>query len=585
MKKSLFTFIITLAVFFNFNDLFAQGNVAINNTNANPHPSAILDVSANDKGMLVPRMTTMNRTMIANPAKGLLVFDLNTDSFWYYDGGVWVELGAGSGTANSLWNTTTDGIEYKSGTVNTDSIFTQKLTLGDTVKTTLDETALNFANGASYNSFGLSQNNSNSGDMLTMDAQYGLSQFNLTDPFNAPNSFFDRSEISFTEGWGGPGASLGLFGLSMYNDVSSLYANPEELKLEDENGTASLNPGWFEATYDDMYASLSAATLQLSVPERMLNLDPYALMFSGNNGISDFSSSELEFIKSGQGSRLTSSLLTFTGADVTRRLQLGAASGGYMNMFSKSGEQTVWLSGGTSSEDVGRLFLYDQAKYKNVVLTNLSGHMDKGFIGTYNGQGSQRTWMYTNSANVGMMSTSGANGRNNIVLSYLSGNSNNGFISVHDASGNNQAGAYVASDGRGIIYGDVKNFRMEHPEKEGKEIWYASLEGPEAAAYERGTAKLENGEVFVEFSEHFQLVANAETMTVVLTPMSADTYGLAVVEKTANGFKVKELMNREGNFQFDWEVKCVRKGYEDFRVIRDASEMATPKLETGAGMK
>lgn len=66
---------------------------------------------------------------------------------------------------------------------------------------------------------------------------------------------------------------------------------------------------------------------------------------------------------------------------------------------------------------------------------------------------------------------------------------------------------------------------------------------------------------------------NPETVTVILTPHSADTYGLAVVEKTAEGIRVRELRGGRGNFGFDYEVKGVRKGYEDYRVIRDASEM------------
>ena len=63
-------------------------------------------------------------------------------------------------------------------------------------------------------------------------------------------------------------------------------------------------------------------------------------------------------------------------------------------------------------------------------------------------------------------------------------------------------------------------------------------------------------------------MANTTLATVLLTPLSADTYGLAVIEKLENGFKVKELKQGKGNFSFDWEVKAVRKGYENYQVIR-----------------
>ncbi len=67
---------------------FAQG-VAISNDNSNPDASAMLDVKSTDKGMLVPRMTTAQRTAISNPANGLLVFDSTTGSFWFYSSSTW----------------------------------------------------------------------------------------------------------------------------------------------------------------------------------------------------------------------------------------------------------------------------------------------------------------------------------------------------------------------------------------------------------------------------------------------------------------------------------------------------------------
>ncbi len=53
---------------------------------------AIVDINATNKGVLVPRMTTAQRTGIVTPAGGLLVYDLTTTTFWYYDGSTWIEL-------------------------------------------------------------------------------------------------------------------------------------------------------------------------------------------------------------------------------------------------------------------------------------------------------------------------------------------------------------------------------------------------------------------------------------------------------------------------------------------------------------
>ena len=63
----------------------AQG-VGINNTNASPHPSAMLDVSSNSKGLLIPRLTAEQRMAISAPANGLLVFDTDSTSLFMYTG-------------------------------------------------------------------------------------------------------------------------------------------------------------------------------------------------------------------------------------------------------------------------------------------------------------------------------------------------------------------------------------------------------------------------------------------------------------------------------------------------------------------
>ncbi|MBK6966740.1 MAG: hypothetical protein IPH20_23290 [Bacteroidales bacterium] len=53
-------------------------SVAISTDASAPDNSAMLDVKSTNRGMLVPRMTTAQRTAIATPASGLLVFDNTT---------------------------------------------------------------------------------------------------------------------------------------------------------------------------------------------------------------------------------------------------------------------------------------------------------------------------------------------------------------------------------------------------------------------------------------------------------------------------------------------------------------------------
>src|SRR5690554_6262734 len=61
---------------------FGQDNVGIGTTT--PDPTAALEVQSNDKGVLVPRLTTAQRTGIATPAEGLMVYDTDEECFFYY---------------------------------------------------------------------------------------------------------------------------------------------------------------------------------------------------------------------------------------------------------------------------------------------------------------------------------------------------------------------------------------------------------------------------------------------------------------------------------------------------------------------
>ena len=62
--------------------------------------NAIMEVhSANgNKGILIPRLTTAERTAISTSATNdvsLLVYDTDTETFWYFDGSAWVEIATG----------------------------------------------------------------------------------------------------------------------------------------------------------------------------------------------------------------------------------------------------------------------------------------------------------------------------------------------------------------------------------------------------------------------------------------------------------------------------------------------------------
>ncbi|HQW25890.1 MAG TPA: tail fiber domain-containing protein [Saprospiraceae bacterium] len=65
--------------------------------NSNPDASAILDLTnPDDKGLLIPSMTTSQKNGIENPADGLLVYQTDsTSGFYFFDGTMWGRIGGG----------------------------------------------------------------------------------------------------------------------------------------------------------------------------------------------------------------------------------------------------------------------------------------------------------------------------------------------------------------------------------------------------------------------------------------------------------------------------------------------------------
>jgi len=117
--------------------------VTDNSTYTTGNASSVLDVYSVAKGFLAPRMTAAQRTAIASPANGLLVYQTDgTNGFYYYNGttAAWVMLTA-SGSTGSNWSLsgnsgtnssanflgTTDNNSFKMRTNNTQRVLVDSL--------------------------------------------------------------------------------------------------------------------------------------------------------------------------------------------------------------------------------------------------------------------------------------------------------------------------------------------------------------------------------------------------------------------------------------------------------------------------
>jgi hypothetical protein len=81
------------AVLLSFGMTFAQG-VGINSDGSPADSSAMLDVKSTNKGLLIPRMTTEQRGLIASPSAGLMIYQTDAPAgFYYYNGTAWTSVG------------------------------------------------------------------------------------------------------------------------------------------------------------------------------------------------------------------------------------------------------------------------------------------------------------------------------------------------------------------------------------------------------------------------------------------------------------------------------------------------------------
>jgi hypothetical protein len=144
-----------------------------------------------------------------------------------------------------------------------------------------------------------------------------------------------------------------------------------------------------------------------------------------------------------------------------------------------------------------------------------------------------------------------------------------------DALDINASGYWITLNYDTFVYGDfevfggTKNFVEEDPVDPTKMIVYACLEGPEAGTYQRGTAQLVGGKAVIELPDHFAKVTAQEGLTIHLTPVGT-WLQLYVVEKSPTYIVVAEATGHDGTF--DYLIQGVRKGYEDYEVVRDRSE-------------
>ncbi len=85
MKKSLiFVFIISLCSLYSYTQVIISDKEGVD-----IHPSAVLEINSDDKGFLLPRLTTEQRDAISNPSMSLMIYNTDNQCVDIFVGGQW----------------------------------------------------------------------------------------------------------------------------------------------------------------------------------------------------------------------------------------------------------------------------------------------------------------------------------------------------------------------------------------------------------------------------------------------------------------------------------------------------------------
>ena len=218
MKKLFLPLMLAVAINATSQNTFpATGSVGIGTTT--PNVNALLDVVSTSKGLLIPRMTKVQRDAIATPATGLLVFQTNqTPGFYWYTGTQWVQMS--NGKANSSLN------NLLAGTAINQSLLpgvSNSIDLGSSTKAWKDIYA---AGRVGIGGTGAYDLYNTSGDFQLGDASYNL-------------------KMGVANGGGGAGDAYIASGSRLFLGTSNTFANTQTLCLNSNGsvGVGTYTPG------------------------------------------------------------------------------------------------------------------------------------------------------------------------------------------------------------------------------------------------------------------------------------------------------------------------------------------------------
>lgn len=288
---------------------------------------------------------------------------------------------------------------------------------------------------------------------------------------------------------------------------------------------------------------------------------------------------------------------TVAGAGTIAAQIARSSDGGRLEAYDEAGSRVLNFgaaTGGTGG--VASLRMANSSLVGVGLLGNPGSANAGGEVAVFNGSQNFTSAMTVSGSGAGLIDTYPGNSSNVPVATLGVNSGNGGYFQVADPSGNPRVVAAQLIAGHGVINlhsntgavgvqltgSGTKSFIAQDPQRSDRMIRYVCLEGPEAAMYSRGKARLVDGRVHIDFPSHFAALAAPDTMTVTLTPRSSASKGLAAENVTSSGFDAIELGGGQGAYDVDWVAYAVRAGFEDMPVYIDAAEWKAqfePKMQ------
>lgn len=508
-------------------------NVGINTTGAVADPSAILDVSSTNTGILVPRvvLTATNvAAPVTAPTNSLLVFNTNT---------------AGVGTATGV----IPGYYYWSAAA---SRWIRVLNDGDAWLTTGNYLGANGVFGTLTNySIILGTNNVPRGAFM-----------NTGELFLNPAMLYYAGDVFSSYATGGQYA---VAGYSNTGASTAIYGENNAANVNSVSGyflTTGTGWGVLASTTNNanIYPAIGGVTTNLAetgVAGAVNAASTITILIGGSGGA--FVSPNTGVYANATNANSTGGL--FAGNNVGAGSPAGGA--GVAGSGSAIG---VYGSATTVASGTGGVFAGNNSGY--ITLAAGSGVAGTGVTTGVFGTGTSAT------------STGGVFGGNNLATTTLAGGSGIaatgsavGVLGVIPNNANNSMGGMFIRNGGAFIARVCENnggtdqkirgtgaVATVVKDLEGNEVTMFCPEAPEVLFQDFGQAQLINGEAVITLDPIFakNVTINDKHPLRVIIQLEGDCNGVYVTDKSSQGFRVKELNGGTSNVSFTYFVTANR---------------------------